>query len=205
MARSFQRSPLALAVLALLYEAPMHPYRMQQLIKERGKDKVINVRRRASLYQTIDQLQKAELITVQETLREENRPERTIYSLTDKGHRALEAWMRDILSTPTDEFPEFPAAISFLPLLTTDDALRQLEKREVILRDKVAEIEKELETCLAVLPRLFLLEEEYLRDVTEAELKWVRSIIEDLRAGRLIWNEELFREFKDNNSAPGIE
>ena len=31
----------------------MHPYRMQQLIKERGKDLVINVQRRASLYQTI--------------------------------------------------------------------------------------------------------------------------------------------------------
>jgi DNA-binding PadR family transcriptional regulator len=27
-----RRSPLALAVLALLYEAPMHPYLMQRLI-----------------------------------------------------------------------------------------------------------------------------------------------------------------------------
>ena len=35
MARQFKRSPLALAILALLYEAPMHPYRMQQLIRER--------------------------------------------------------------------------------------------------------------------------------------------------------------------------
>ena len=31
-------SGIALAILALLYEEPMHPYRMQQLIKERGKD-----------------------------------------------------------------------------------------------------------------------------------------------------------------------
>ena len=78
MARTFNRSPLALAVLGLLYEAPMHPYRMQQLIKERGKDKVINVQRRASLYQTISQLEKAGLITVKETVQDENRPERTI-------------------------------------------------------------------------------------------------------------------------------
>ena len=41
---AYRRSPLALVVLALLYEAPMHPYRMQQLIKERGKDEVVNVR-----------------------------------------------------------------------------------------------------------------------------------------------------------------
>ena len=52
---TYKRSPLALAVLALLTEAPMHPYRMQQLIKSRGKDQVINVRQRGSLYQTIEQ------------------------------------------------------------------------------------------------------------------------------------------------------
>lgn len=45
-------SPLALTVLALLSEMPMHPYRMQRLIEERGKDDVANVRRRSSLYQT---------------------------------------------------------------------------------------------------------------------------------------------------------
>ena len=36
--KTIKRSPIALAILAMLYEAPMHPYRMQQLIKERGKD-----------------------------------------------------------------------------------------------------------------------------------------------------------------------
>ena len=59
---SYKRSPLALAVLALLIEAPMHPYRMQQLIRSRGKDQVINVRQRGSLYQTIDRLEREELI-----------------------------------------------------------------------------------------------------------------------------------------------
>ena len=31
-------NPLALAVLICLAEQPMHPYRMQTLIKQRGKD-----------------------------------------------------------------------------------------------------------------------------------------------------------------------
>src|SRR5260221_3173019 len=110
MARSFQRSPLALAILATLYEAPMHPYRMQQLIKERGKDKVINVQRRGSLYQTINQLLRADLIRVRETSRDEKRPERTIYELTGKRRQTAQAWMREILSLPTPEVPELPAA-----------------------------------------------------------------------------------------------
>jgi DNA-binding PadR family transcriptional regulator len=50
------RSPLAMVLLALLAEEPMHPYRMQQLIKGRGKDKIANVARPNSVYQTIDRL-----------------------------------------------------------------------------------------------------------------------------------------------------
>jgi hypothetical protein len=38
-----KRSPLALAILVLLHEVLMHTYRVQQLIKERGKEEVIRV------------------------------------------------------------------------------------------------------------------------------------------------------------------
>lgn len=201
MARTFNRSPLALAVLGLLYEAPMHPYRMQQLIKERGKDKVINVQRRASLYQTISQLEKAGLIRVKETVQDENRPERTIYALTDRGQQTIEQWLRDMLSTPTAEFPEFPAAISFLPLLTPDDALRQLEKRETALAEMLTTLDSEMQRYLQSLPRLVLLEEELLRATYAAELEWVRSIIDDLRTERLTWNNEMLRKFLSDNAS----
>src|SRR5205823_14455418 len=101
--RSHRRSPLALAALGLLYESPMHPYRMQQLIKERGKDAVINVRQRASLYQTIDRLLRAKLIAIQATRREEKWPERTIYEITESGRATMIRWMHEILSTPAHE------------------------------------------------------------------------------------------------------
>ena len=125
MAKTFKRSPLALAVLVLLHESPMHPYRMQRMIKDRGKDQVINVEQRASLYQTINQLLRAELITFWENAREQGFPERTLYRLTDKGHDTAVMWMREMISTPAKEYPDFPAAISLLPLLTPEDAVQQ--------------------------------------------------------------------------------
>ncbi len=195
MARSFTRSPLALAILALLYEAPMHPYRMQQLIRERGKDKVINVQRRGSLYQTIGQLERAKLIRVRETIREQNRPDRTIYELTDAGFQTARTWLREILSTPSLEFPEFPAAVSFLPLLPPDDVLRQMEIREAALVEQLAAIEDELRSLDGVLPRLFLLEEELMRATLVAELQWVRSLIDDLRSEVLTWNMAWLNQF----------
>jgi DNA-binding PadR family transcriptional regulator len=195
MARKFKRSPLALTILTLLHEAPMHPYRMQRLIKDRGKDQVINVEQRASLYQIINQLLRAGLITFWETTREEGFPERTVYKLTDKGHEAALNWMRDMLSTPAQEFPEFPAAVSLLPLLTPEDTLHQLEIREAGLTGRIASIDEELQTYSAKLPRLFLLESEYVRVVLDAELNWVRSIITDLRSGQLTWNQDWIRAF----------
>jgi hypothetical protein len=46
----------------------------------------------------------------------------------------------------------------------------------------------------ADLPRLFLLEEEYRKTMLEAELSWVGSLIEDLRAGLLTWSEQWLQE-----------
>ena len=116
MTKTFKRSPLALAILVLLHESPMHPYRMQRLIKERGKDEVINVTQRASLYQTIQRLGREGLISAQQTIRDDKRPERTVYEITARGRAVVVQWMREILSEPAMEYPEFPAAISFLPL-----------------------------------------------------------------------------------------
>ena len=191
--RSHRRSPLALAVLGLLYEAPMHPYRMQQLIKERGKDEVINVRERASIYQTIDRLQREGLVTVALTTRDEKRPERTVYQLTEEGRETTRDWLREMLSTPAREFPAFPAALAFLPLLTPEDALRQLEVRIIRLEAELARVDAELAGAARILPRLFLIEEEYLRAMLSTELEWVRFLANDLRAGRLTWDDEWLR------------
>jgi len=193
MERVVKRSPIALAALAMLYEAPMHPYRMQQLIKERGKDEVINVGQRASLYQTIGRLEREGLIRAQQVTRDENRPERTVYELTDAGRAITLDWMRQILSTPTPEFPEFPAAISFLPLLTPKDALRQLEVRALALQVEVGRIDQQCEQASAV-PRLFLLEMELLRATYETERAWVTSVIKDLRSGTLTWSKPWLRK-----------
>src|SRR6185503_3610058 len=123
------RSPLWLVVLSLACEEPMHPYRMQTLIKQRGKDHVANVAQRNSVYQTIDALASAGLIRVRETSRAERRPERTVYEATEEGRRALATWLRTVLSTPAREFPDFPAALSLLPGLSPDEARSELEKR----------------------------------------------------------------------------
>ncbi len=183
-----RRSPLAFVVLALLAEAPMHAYRMQQLIKERGKDRVVNVARRNSVTQAVDLLLRDGLIAVQETQRDQYRPERTIYRITPEGGEVFQRWMREMLSTPAREFPRFPAALAFLGLFSCADVLRQLRARASALEHRLAESAEAISD--SSLPRVFLIEEEYLRAMTEAELRWVRSITDELAIGELHWDTE---------------
>jgi DNA-binding PadR family transcriptional regulator len=189
-----KRSSIALAVLVMLYEAPMHPYRMQRLIKERGKDQVINVAQRASLYQTIQRLEREGLLSPRQTIRDDKRPERTVYEITEEGRALVLQWMRQILSTPTPEYPEFPAAVSFLALLTPEDAAHQLQLRAEAIEAEIRRLNEGLKQTEAMgLPRLFVLETEYVRAAQSAELAWVNAVVGDLHAGRLTWNDAWLR------------
>jgi DNA-binding PadR family transcriptional regulator len=188
-----RQSPLAIVVLALLAEEPMHAYRMQQMLSARRKDQVANIAQRNSVYQTIDRLQRAGLVAVRETTRDERRPERTVYEVTDEGADTFQRWMNQTLSTPTREYPIFPAALAEVALLTPEAVLRPLEERATALAAKLARIAADLASSVA-LPRVLLLENEYDRAVTQAELAWVRSLIDDLRTGRLTWSQEEMRQ-----------
>src|SRR5262245_51001237 len=155
-----RRSVLAVAVLSMLGEEPMHAYRMQQLIKERHKDDVVNVTQRNSVYQTIERLLRDGLIEVAATERAENRPERTTYRLTDAGRTTLREWLLAMLATSANEYPEFPAALSFLPTVGPPEALAALESRVTGLRERLTAVENEITEGGRFLPRIFLIESE---------------------------------------------
>jgi DNA-binding PadR family transcriptional regulator len=182
-------SPLALAVLSLLEVGPLHPYGLQRLIRLWGKDTVVNVSQRASLYKTIARLQKAGLIAVRHTERDQRFPERTVYELTDEGRRQGREWLEEMVSTPRNEFPRFPAALSFAMLLGPGDLLALLDRRAEALGEQVTALDREL-TEYSHLPRVTLIESEYQRAVIAAELDWVGALVSDLRSGELTWSAE---------------
>lgn len=187
--RSAPRSSLGLIVLWLLFREPMHVYLMQKLIEHQGKDRVVNVRSRASLYQAIDRLVRLGLVAVQETVHNDGLPDRIVYAITDAGREAARDWLREMLRVSGGEYPEFVAAVSVLFGLEPDDARAQLELRAQGIAAELADTESELVSHPGV-PRLFLLEEEYRKAVLTAQLAWIRGVVEDLREGRLVWSEE---------------
>ena len=202
VANEIRRSPLAMVVLAHLAEAPMHVYRMQQLIKERAKDTVVNVAQRNSLYQTIARLVRDELVRVQQTSRDENRPERVIYEISEAGRSTLDRWLEEMLGVPAREFPEFPAALAFIALVPPKRAKERLEARRDALQERLRDSRAAMARTLASgLPRLFLLEDEYKNAVTQAEIAWLDGVIADLARRKLTWSRAWLREIARRMSA----
>ncbi len=178
-----------IAVLAFLREAPMHPYQMQRLLKERHKDEILALKR-GSLYHAIGRLERAGLIEVENTSRDGRRPERTTYRIMPAGTEALLQVLRRIISTPRQESSEFMAAMSFLLHLPPDEAAQRLAERAQRLQYRVEGLRAGMTAASAFVLRINLVESEYLLAMLKAELDWVRGLEEDVRAGKLTWNAE---------------
>jgi DNA-binding PadR family transcriptional regulator len=179
-------NPLALAVLALLYERPMHPYEMVSTMRERGKHESVRLRY-SSLYSVVGALEREELILPKETVREGRRPERTVYEITGAGREEFLTWLRELLREPVKEYTQFAAGLSFLPGLLPEEAIALLEERVLLLEQETGEMRSQLDDVVEQykLPRLFVIESEHELMLREAELEWVRGIVKQMKAGEL--------------------
>ena len=172
----------------------MHVYKMQKLFEATGKDRVVNIRSRASLYQTLERLQRHGLVDVAETVQAQGYPDRVVYAITDAGREVAREWLRQMLRTADNDYPEFLTALSILFGLPPDEARAELQLRVQQLSADLAEAQGALASIPPELPRLFLLEEEYRIALLDAEVSFLSGVIEDLKAGRLTWSEEWLRQ-----------
>jgi DNA-binding PadR family transcriptional regulator len=176
-----------LSILALLREAPMHPYQMQRLLRLRHKDEIL-VLKRGSLYHAIGRLVRAGLIAVRTTGREGKRPERTVYRITPAGLSAFMQAIRQMVATPRRESSEFMAALSFLVHLEPEEAAQYLKDRVQRLEAEIKQRTAGLASASAHVARINLVESEYLISMLKAELTWVRGLEKEIRGGKLAWD-----------------
>ena len=189
-------NPLALAVLALCFERPVHPYEMAATLKRRQKHESIKLRY-GSLYTVIELMTSRGLIRSKETSRGGKRPERTVYALTPAGRDLLRNWMRHLLAEPAKEFSRFEAALCLLPVLPPDEAVALLCDRRSRLEEKLMHMRAELQDILGKtfaevagadeelpapllglkFPAILVVENEYRLTLVKAELDFVTELV----------------------------
>jgi DNA-binding PadR family transcriptional regulator len=198
-------NPLALAVMALLYERPMHPYEMVSVMRERGQHESVRLRY-SSLYSVVEVLGREGLISPRETIREGRRPERTVYGLTEAGRVEFLSWLRELLREPVKEYTQFAAGLTFLAALPPSEALGLLKERTRLLKEEVVQMRSRLDAVLeGGLPRLFLVENEHELVLREAELEWVSGFVREIETGTLegLREWESFHQRRTGTKRPG--
>ncbi len=178
---------LAMAVLSYLTQGPMHPYGLSRMLRDNDDARSIKYNH-GSLYMVVRQLARAGFIVEQETTREGQRPERTVYALTDAGRHELRDWMRELVEEPQHEYPHFVAALSLIAALPPDDVVELLSRRLRRLAEQRAEIRGLIDATLAAgVHPMFLVEEEYRLAVLDADSSFVQRFIERINHPETGW------------------
>lgn len=182
-------NPLALAVLSYLVQGPKHPYELSRTLRDHGDDRSIKFNH-GSLYMVVKQLAGAGFIAEQETTRAGQRPERTVYALTDEGREELHDWLHQLIEEPKHEYPQFVAALSLIGALPPDEAVALLRVRVDRLAEQQGDIRRLIDESLSDgVPGLFLVEEEYRLTVSQAESGFVNDLIERITDPKTNWRK----------------
>jgi DNA-binding PadR family transcriptional regulator len=184
---------LALAVLSYLTRGPMHPYELGRMLREHGDARSIKFNH-GSLYMVVQQLERAGFVAAQETTRSGQRPERTVYALTDAGRDEYRDWLRELVEQPRHEYPHFVAALSLIAALPPDEAVELLRRRLQRLAGERANSRELVDRTVAsgVHP-LFLVEEDYRLALLDAESAFVERLIDRITDPDTGWAPEWAR------------
>jgi DNA-binding PadR family transcriptional regulator len=188
-------SALALSILELLDERPMHPYELASTMRQRHQDEFVRLNF-GSLYHTVDVLERNGWIVPTEREKEGRRPERTVYRLTDPGREVLLRVVSEIIAQPRREYLHFSAGLMFMHHLDAKSAVARLEERSQALLQIITKLTHILDELSGGHRRLSLIELEHKIALLEAERAWVQKIANEITDGTLEWKAGL---------GPGIE
>ncbi|HEX6685181.1 MAG TPA: PadR family transcriptional regulator [Candidatus Limnocylindrales bacterium] len=174
---------MALALLSVLaHEEPMHTYEMARALRAFGKDEDMDIKW-GSLYTVVQNLERHNFIEAVESSQVGRRPERTVYTITEMGRRELIDWTRELVSTPQRGANPFRAGLSVISVLSPREAEELLRRRLSAVEREAAAVRELMRSHSVTFPRLFMVEDEYMLAVLEAEAAWVRGLVDELASG----------------------
>ncbi|NBI67291.1 PadR family transcriptional regulator [Pseudoflavonifractor sp. 60] len=156
-----------LIVLGMLKKQPLSAYDIQKLVEYRNISKWVKIST-PSIYKKVIQLEEKGLLQ-SVLVRENNMPEKAVYSLTDSGEQEFERLMRELSAQPIRMFLDFNAVIVNLdsvPLEMQKTCIDSIEKNVQDLKTYLEENLREKENApevpeigMAVLRQQFVLAE----------------------------------------------
>ncbi|MBB5355873.1 DNA-binding PadR family transcriptional regulator [Anoxybacillus mongoliensis] len=165
-----------LVILGLLMEGEKHPYEIQQIVNERHMKHYIKLAA-GSLYYAFEQLEKQGYVEVVDVVRDSNRPDKTIYRITEKGKQHFEQLLLEQLQKHEHIHRSIYAGLSFA-------AYADEEKVSAVLKQRLHETKQQLEKLKLIFeqkrPNEYVTKLYVLKGVImhlETEIEWLEQLI----------------------------
>lgn len=179
-------TPLGLMLLALLAEGDMHPYEMIRLMRFRRDDRLVAITN-GTVYHTVARLERAGLVAEVGVDRDGNRPERTTYTVTDAGTRAVAEWVRRELAR-TDRSAEFRVALAEAHNLPREEVLDLIAaRRHALAAAQTALADGHRSAQSKGVPDQYLLEVDRDEVLLAADLAWLDGLLVRLADPDFAW------------------
>lgn len=166
----------ATLLLGIVYEKPLNAYEITKLLAYMNIKWWFNIAD-STVYTTLKNLEKRGLIegTIE---RIGNMPDRTIYSLTEKGKDELKETIKEFILQFSYDTNIFTIAAFVMDILETEEKKELLEKRLGILQSYLAGISKQdNETWKQEVPALHVANLERMIDIIQAEISGTKRLL----------------------------
>ena len=124
--------------LGLIYSQPLHAYALDAFIKVIKVDQWTNISK-SSIYNTLKRLETEACVTVQKE-KVGNMPERSVYTITEKGKQRLLEELRENMLLPQNNGNTFALAMLFCFGIPAEEAIRILEERIGLLNNEIKKL-----------------------------------------------------------------
>ncbi|WP_223068179.1 PadR family transcriptional regulator [Paenibacillus caui] len=176
--------PIKLAILGILLEKDMHPYEIRTIMKDRSLDRNAKMQI-GSLYYAVEQLCKQGSIEAVEVIKSSNRPDKTVYRITDKGKIYFEKLLLRMFEEIEPVCRPIYTALAFAWKGDQEKIAAILKKRILEAEHQVNYLYEVYRSHIGTVPRsvLHLMAGNY--EHAKTELNWLKRLYKDAAAGQL--------------------
>ena len=173
-------------ILSKLMEDNNYPYKLKKQLSAPVPLDRLGGLTESKLYYHFDVLAKQGLIAPVEIIKEENRPDKQVFTITDKGREILPLKIYELFEK-ADTISEMTVSIANIQYVNREKVIKILErKKERILKqwNEIISLENKIEVTEES-KSLVEFMGAYISNQKDERLYWIESLIEHIKTGKL--------------------
>ncbi|MBU1340714.1 MAG: PadR family transcriptional regulator [Proteobacteria bacterium] len=171
-------SAIDLVILGFIKKTPGSPYELAQKVEASRINKIVKIGS-PTIYQNIKKMAKKEYLS-SKTVREGEMPEKTNYTLTEKGEAYFLELMEQLSSNPGRIYFNFNGFMKNLMLLEKETGLKMLKNLKLFFYDTKEDLEKDIKDINSPSFEIKAILKQY-HIMLKGMIQWIEEVIEDYK------------------------